>query len=102
MKEILIFKQYSLMKEILIFKQCSLMNENVSFKQYLGVHACDETLIAFCLMCYLCRGDTLITIKAPSGTTLEVPDPDEVVCFIGVDFSTTCVYACIRSILCWV
>ena len=35
------------------------------------------------MLCYavLCEGsfdaDTVIAIKAPSGTTLEVPDPDE-------------------------
>lgn len=27
---------------------------------------------------FLCQNETLIAIKAPHGTTLEVPDPDEV------------------------
>lgn len=26
-----------------------------------------------------CQNETLIAIKAPHGTTLEVPDPDEVI-----------------------
>ena len=25
------------------------------------------------------RGDTILAVKAPSGTTLTVPDPDEVI-----------------------
>ena len=44
------------------------------FKDTLLSFPCTE----FIMYCF-CQNETLIAIKAPHGTTLEVPDPDEVV-----------------------
>lgn len=49
--------------------------------------------------CYLdLQNETLIAIKAPLGTTLEVPDPDEVLLLIILLFLSFSVYGrCIDS-----
>lgn len=42
------------------------------------------------------QNETLIAIKAPHGTTLEVPDPDEVMCSCTSETEkekTKCLYA---------
>jgi transcription factor E2F3 len=53
-------------------EQLRILSENEKNKQWLYVT--DEDIKS--LSCF--QNETLIAIKAPHGTTLEVPDPDEV------------------------
>ncbi|PPR80249.1 hypothetical protein GOBAR_AA40465 [Gossypium barbadense] len=50
------------------------LSENENNQKY-------DFLVAFCDSRGTSRNETLIAIKAPHGTTLEVPDPDEDVDF---------------------
>lgn len=55
--------------------QVSIMHHFLSSSTYFynGLVFSIELVVPF-----LCKNETLIAIKAPHGTTLEVPDPDEV------------------------
>lgn len=55
--------------------QVSIMHHFLSSSTYFynGLVFSIELVVPF-----LCQNETLIAIKAPHGTTLEVPDPDEV------------------------